>query len=99
MIEKIVEASVTALRNTDRIIAKKITEYEPEVDKMEEELRVSHFERLNSGVCDPKATVLFLELVHTIERISDHCNNIAEVVLRGDEYLVHANNPLIAKMP
>lgn len=99
MIEKIVEASVTALRNTDRIIAKKITEYEPEVDKMEEELRVSHFDRLNRGVCDPKATVLFLELVHTIERISDHCNNIAEVVLRGDEYLVHANNPLIAKMP
>ncbi len=98
MIEKIVDASVTALRNTDLVIARKITEYEPEVDKMEDELRDSHFDRLNRGVCDPKATVLFLELVHTIERISDHCNNIAEVVLRGDQYLVHAKNPLIEQV-
>jgi len=78
-------------------MARWIIDNEPAVDKMEEELRNSHFDRLNKGLCDPQATVLFLELVHTIERISDHCNNIAEVVLRGDEYLVHADNPLTAK--
>jgi len=97
MVDKIVDASVSALRNTDLVMARWIIDNEPAVDKMEEELRNSHFDRLNKGLCDPQATVLFLELVHTIERISDHCNNIAEVVLRGDEYLVHADNPLTAK--
>jgi DNA helicase-2/ATP-dependent DNA helicase PcrA len=52
-------------------------------------LRKSHIERLNDGTCNPQSTVIFLELIHTIERISDHCRNIAEVVASGSNYQIH----------
>jgi phosphate uptake regulator len=48
-------------------------------------------ERLNNNECNPRSTVLFLEIVHTMERISDHCKNIAEVVISGKQYIVHAD--------
>jgi len=41
--------------------------------------------RLNSGICNPASTVLFLEMIHNFERIADHCNNIAEAVLKDNE--------------
>lgn len=90
MVEQMVQDSIEALRHADKDIAQKIIQNEALVDDLEESLRESHMERLNQGICNPHATVIFLELIHTIERISDHCRNIAEVVVRGADYQVHA---------
>ena len=48
---------------------------------IEKEARTNHLERLSMGSCDPKAAILFNELMRNLERIADHCNNIAEAVL------------------
>lgn len=89
LVEKIVTETIFALRNTDLVTAGKIMSHEDEIDAMEDKLRESHMERLNNGECDPKTTVIFLELLHTMERIGDHCQNIAEVVVSGGKYKVH----------
>jgi phosphate:Na+ symporter len=89
LVEQMVDESIGALRNSDLVTAGKILNHEDEIDKMEDRLRESHLERLNNGQCDPKTTVLFLELIHTMERIGDHCQNIAEVVISGRDYKVH----------
>jgi phosphate:Na+ symporter len=89
LVEQMVDESIGALRNSDLVTAGKILSHEDEIDKMEDRLRESHLERLNNGQCDPKTTVLFLELIHTMERIGDHCQNIAEVVISGRDYKVH----------
>jgi phosphate:Na+ symporter len=89
LVEKIVTETVKALRDTDLVIAGKIMSHEDEIDTMEDKLRESHMDRLNNGECDPKTTVIFLELLHTMERIGDHCQNIAEVVVSGGQYRVH----------
>jgi phosphate:Na+ symporter len=91
IIEGIVRDSVTALRNADLVIAGRIMSREDEIDVLEQRLRKSHIERLNNGQCDPQTTVLFLEMIHTMERISDHCRNIADVVVSGSHYQVHSD--------
>lgn len=91
VVVQMVTDSIEALRNTDLVIARRIILNEDQVDKLEEKLRDSHIERLNNGTCNPQSTVIFLELIHTIERISDHCRNIAEVVDRGANYQVHSD--------
>jgi phosphate:Na+ symporter len=89
LVEQIVSDSITALRNTDLVMAGRIICSEDQIDKIEVRLRKSHIERLNDGTCNPQSTVIFLELIHTIERISDHCRNIAEVVASGSNYQIH----------
>ena len=94
IIEEMVKKSITALRNSDVAIAESIILNENRVDELEERLRESHLKRLDDGTCNPQSTVIFLELIHTVERISDHCRNIAEVVARGSNYNVHSEEKL-----
>lgn len=82
IVNKMVDDSIHALSNGDINLAKKVLGEEKEVDKMEDELRESHLNRLNSGLCNPKSAVIYIELIHNLERIADHCNNIAEAVLK-----------------
>ena len=89
LVETMVEGSIQALRNTDLVMAGKIISLENEMDKKEQKMRESHMNRLNEGKCDPRTTVIFLEIIHTMERISDHCHNIAEFVTSADKYQVH----------
>jgi phosphate:Na+ symporter len=81
LVNTMVDDSIHALHDGDVDLAKKVLLEEEEVDKLEENLRYRHLERLTSGLCDPKAAVIFIELIHTLERIADHSNNIAEAVL------------------
>jgi phosphate:Na+ symporter len=48
---------------------------------MERTLRDAHVERLNLGQCHPHSGLIFVELIHNLERIGDHCTNVAEAVL------------------
>lgn len=89
IISEMVDNSMTALMETDFELARRIIAQEDDVDRLEEEVRVNHFERLKEGKCHPQATVIFLEIFHTMERISDHCKNIAEVVVIDKEYKIH----------
>lgn len=73
--------SLQALLKRDYKAANEVLELEADMDKLEERCRKSHMDRLNDGVCNPKSAVCFTELMKNLERIADHCNNIAEAVL------------------
>ncbi len=81
---KMVESAAAALGNNDIDLAREVIVDEDRVDKLEMNLRESHLDRLNKGICNPASTVLFLELIHNFERIADHCKNIAEAVLEDN---------------
>ncbi len=53
---------------------------EEKVDNMEESLREAHIKRLSSRKCQPKASVVFLDVISNYERISDHALNLAYYV-------------------
>ena len=56
-------------------------DYERNVDKLEDELREKHIQRLSKGKCVPESGVLFLDLISNLERIADHATNIAGYVV------------------
>ncbi|MGE5529661.1 MAG: Na/Pi cotransporter family protein [Patescibacteria group bacterium] len=69
------------LEKEDMEAARRVLELEKTVNDLEKELRRNHLERLSTGTCNPKSAVCYTEIMKNLERIADHCNNIAEAVL------------------
>ena len=59
---------------------RKVSQYEDEVDNMEEEMREEHIGRLSRRECAPSAGVVFLDIISNLERVSDHAYNLAGYV-------------------
>lgn len=80
--------SISALKNKDIKLAREVANKEDEIDKLEQELRENHIKRLNQGICYPESGVIFLDVISNLERIGDHANKIALMVIdelsRGD---------------
>lgn len=72
--------SIEARRKGDMDNVRRVSQYEDQVDVLEEELREKHIERLSAGECQPPAGVVFLDLISNLERISDHAYNLAGYV-------------------
>jgi phosphate:Na+ symporter len=72
---------ITALENKDFNLARDIRNREDEVDRMERELREGHIGRLNNHQCVPSSGIVFLDVISNLERIADHCSNIALAIL------------------
>jgi phosphate:Na+ symporter len=71
---------ITAREKLDRNAIKDVYRIEDQVDDLEENLRNTHIQRLSDGLCEPAASVVFLDVLTNLERVSDHCKNIAEGV-------------------
>lgn len=52
------------------------------MDLMQEVLKNRHIERLKAGACTIELGTQFLELLINLERISDHCSNVAMLIVR-----------------
>jgi len=76
-----VDSAIVALENSDAEEAKKVIETESKIDAINKQLRTEHITRLNKHECNPESGTIFLEIVSNLERVGDHSNNIAEIVL------------------
>jgi phosphate:Na+ symporter len=77
MVEKTYSTSIEALRTRNKDLARVAVDLEDEVDVFEREIRESHEQRLRDGVCLAEADTVFVETLRSLERISDHADNIA----------------------
>jgi len=73
--------AVESLREEDRDLARQALEAEEDVDRLEREYKANHVCRLEQGACDSSAGILYVEILHNLERIGDHAVNIAGDVL------------------
>ena len=54
---------------------------EDEMDSLEEQARSNHFDRMTKGECHSAvASSLYVDIVYNLERMADHCCNIAKNV-------------------
>ncbi|WP_187143763.1 Na/Pi cotransporter family protein [Bacillus tuaregi] len=77
----IVKDALAALKHNDKDTARRVIEKEMMIDAMEQQYRKQHIHRLTEGTCSPKSGVIFIDLIHNLERIADHAVNIADTVL------------------
>jgi len=72
------EDSFEMIRESDISNLEIISEREEEIDQKVKESKNSHLERMKQGICLPMAGVIYTDILTDLERISDHCMNIAQ---------------------
>ena len=89
-VSEVVEMTVIAFTNDDEAIAKRVEPLEETIDDMVMMLRERHTKRLKSGNCSISSGLVFMEALTHLERVSDHCSNIAVMMLaRNNESILH----------
>lgn len=76
-IQSIINLTISAITNEDIDIAYKVEPLEEVIDSLKETLTTRHVNRLQKGSCNVTAGISFVELITNLERIADHCSNIA----------------------
>ncbi len=78
---EIVNLSHEAFIKNDLNVSYLVEPLEEVIDKMKELLRANHIERLRQGKCSIEAGFVWSDLISNMERVSDHCSNIAGCVI------------------
>ena len=80
-VETAIGMASNAVRSGDPKAAAGVEPLEETVDSMQDELKLRHIRRLKNGQCTIDAGLVFLEVLTQIERVSDHCSNIAVLLI------------------
>lgn len=80
-VDEIVDMSILCFKNNDMMLSTRIEPLEETIDTMEDTLKFRHIERLKNGKCTIEGGLVFLEMLTNLERISDHCSNIAVYII------------------
>ena len=64
----------------------RIEPLEAVIDKLKKELKNRHIHRLQEGRCSVEAGFVFSDYISSLEKISDHCSNIAVGVEQMTEH-------------
>lgn len=81
-VQEALDLTIDCFSSRSRELALKVEPLEEVVDLMKDVLKTRHIERLKSGECTIELGTQFLELLINLERISDHCSNVALLILR-----------------
>lgn len=71
--------------NDDLFLAHKIEPLEEVVDNLSTELKNRHIRRLQKDECTVELGYIYQDILTNLERISDHCSNIAGCIIEIDE--------------
>ena len=91
-VREVTELAVRAFVGCDAAAANRIDPLEQVVDDLKDELRNRHIQRLQRGECSTTLGFVFTDILTDLERISDHCSNIAMSVLqmRASSFETHS---------
>ena len=88
--EKIVDRAFTAYASDDLDKARRVEALEETIDGLIEEVRQRHVQRLQTGECTIQLGFVLNDFLANMERVSDHCSNIAISVIQEK---THGFNP------
>ena len=91
-LEKILTLTTDAFEFDDARTASQVEPLEQVIDILVERLRAQHIKRLKEGACSIDTGVVYLDVLNNVERISDHCSNIAARLVgmeAGEDYDSH----------
>ena len=84
LVQENYEDALKLIDDNNPELAKKVIEREDKVDKIEESIRISHIQRLSQDKCSVDSSIVYIDLISNLERVSDHCSNIAKRSMRID---------------
>lgn len=91
---EILELSYYSFRDHDLDKVQNVEPLEETVDAMCEQLRSRHLDRLKNGSCQIESGIIFLDILTNMERISDHCSNIAVRIMCSEQDSIRDSHEL-----
>jgi len=80
-VDKMLAGAIRAFEQGDVRLAMEIVAEDDVIDEQEKILRKWHINRINTKKCYPASGVIYLDLISNLERVADHANNIAYLVI------------------
>ena len=80
-VTEIMELSFDSFRRNDLETALQVEPLEQVIDGLKEQMRTRHIVRLQQGNCSIETGFIWSDLLTSLERIGDHCSNIAGCVI------------------
>ena len=80
-VDEIVTLSFSAFRENNLEKAYQVEPLEQVIDDLKEKLRVHHILRMQQGSCSIESGFVWSDLLTALERVGDHCSNIAGCVV------------------
>jgi len=83
-LREIVDITIDSYVHDDFEKAAQVEPIEQVIDKLKDDLKARHIDRLQKGECTVQMGFVFSDLLTNIERVSDHCSNIAVYTIQRD---------------
>jgi phosphate:Na+ symporter len=80
-VQETVETSIKAFADNNLSLAARVDPLEEVIDDLKSSLKMQHIARLQRNECTIELGFIFSDLITVLERISDHCSNIAGCVI------------------
>ena len=74
--------------------ARQVEPLEQVIDDLKEKMRIHHILRMQQGSCGIEAGFIWSDLLTNLERVSDHCSNIACCMIEGADHNLHRHEVL-----
>ncbi len=90
-VTEVTNIAMDSFINNDLDLAYRVEPLEELIDNLCDELKLHHTDRLQKGICTLNHGFVFNDLLTNLERISDHCSNIAvaSIELESDSFDTH----------
>lgn len=89
---EILRLSFNAFSANDISQAYRVEPLEEHIDDLCDEIKMHHVERLQIGECSIELGFVYNDLLTNLERVSDHCSNIAIAVIEMEENAYDAHD-------
>ena len=93
-VNEIMELSFSAFIGHELDAAFKVEPLEEVIDNLKEQMRTRHILRMQQGVCSIETGFIWSDLLTSLERISDHCSNIACCIIDLNNHDMNAHEAL-----
>ena len=93
-IDEILTLSETAFVRADTQMAANVEPLEQVVDYMKDRFRTNHILRMQKKQCSVEVGFVWSDLLTNLERVSDHCSNIAGCVIDNAEHNLNLHETL-----
>ena len=78
---EIIDLTISAFSKDDVKLANKVEPLEDVIDRLRNDLKNRHIKRMQEGRCSVNQGFVFTDYITALEKISDHCANVAAAII------------------
>ena len=95
-INEIYVTAFEAFKDNDLELAYRVEPLEERIDVLCDEMKMRHVDRLQKGNCSVGQGFVFNDILTNLERVADHCSNLAVAVIELHENAMDAHGYIIS---